>query len=272
MTFSLVPNWLRIALLALSLLSFLPQLRHTIYRKNGTGISICYILFNLFSATEQFSMAFYFVVEHIGNPTAFCHDPVTTGDWLNFAQTAIVAVLWLVLFTVCLLLPSNHAIASKIFALLVYIAFLYISIIPLYEDYMHPPRKGREFGANLWFGIHAWLITKVVLGLSIVAIYCQAKEIRSRPWERALSRVGITVQAVVFSLVAVSWVLRVEYPWGEMSLSWESLLRWYYLVGWAPVFNAVFALGQAVLLAVVWRSGRVGGRVCKGETEPLLRA
>lgn len=109
MPINIVANWLRIALLVLSFLSFLPQLRHTIAKRSSTGISLCYLLFNLFSVTEQFSLAFFFVVDHVGNPTVFCHDPVTVGDWLNLVQTGVVGGVWLGLYVKCLvLLSSSH--------------------------------------------------------------------------------------------------------------------------------------------------------------------
>jgi len=169
----------------------------------------------------------------------------------------------------CLLLPSDHHNLSKLLFITLYIAFLYIGLLDVVHDYMHPPRKAREMMANFWFGVHAWLISRIVTLLGIAAIYFQAKAIRSRPWEHALSRTGLAVQACMFGLVAVSWVFRVEYTWPDWVAGWDALMHWYMFVGWAAVDNVVFALGQGVLLWVVVRSGaRVGE---KGEMEPLLR-
>jgi hypothetical protein len=66
-------------------------------RKRSSGISTYYVLFNLISATEQFALAFYYVVNHFERPEFFVHSPVNAGDWINLVQTAVVAVLWLVL-------------------------------------------------------------------------------------------------------------------------------------------------------------------------------
>jgi uncharacterized protein with PQ loop repeat len=84
-------------LLILSVLSFVPQLHRTISQKNSSGISVYYVLFTLISTTEQFALAFFYTVNHIEEPDMFVHLPVNTGDWLNLAQTAIVALIWLIL-------------------------------------------------------------------------------------------------------------------------------------------------------------------------------
>jgi uncharacterized protein with PQ loop repeat len=84
-------------LLIMSLLSFIPQLHRTVSRRNSSGISVYYVLFNLISATEQFALVFFFVVNYIDDPDMFVQKPVNTGDWLNLAQTAAVLLLWLVL-------------------------------------------------------------------------------------------------------------------------------------------------------------------------------
>jgi hypothetical protein len=84
-------------LLLLSLPKFIPQFHRTVSRKISSGISTYYTLFNLISATEQFSLAFFFIVNHIESPEFFVHDPVDTGDWLNLMQTIVVASLWLIL-------------------------------------------------------------------------------------------------------------------------------------------------------------------------------
>jgi uncharacterized protein with PQ loop repeat len=81
----------------MSLLSFIPQLHRTVSKRNSSGISVYYVLFNLISATERFALVFFFVVNYIEDPDMFVQKPVNTGDWLNLAQTAAVLLLWLVL-------------------------------------------------------------------------------------------------------------------------------------------------------------------------------
>jgi uncharacterized protein with PQ loop repeat len=84
-------------LLIASVLSFLPQLNRIISRRNSTGISMCYVLFNLISVTEQFAMTFVLVVNHFENPDIFVHSPENAGDWINMVQMSVVLVLWLIL-------------------------------------------------------------------------------------------------------------------------------------------------------------------------------
>ena len=80
------------------------------------------------------------------------------------------------------------------------------------------------------------------------------------------------MQAVVFALVALSWIKRVGFPYDEvdhfpLSLFWS----WYQLVGWAAVDNAVFALGQALLWGITTYLLDRGDITVDGdETEPLL--
>ena len=84
-------------MLILSVASFLPQLRLLVQRGNTAGISLYYLLFNVISATEQFAISFYFIVNRVDHSDVFTHDPPTVGDWLNLAQTTVVFIAWLVM-------------------------------------------------------------------------------------------------------------------------------------------------------------------------------
>jgi len=84
-------------LLAASLLAFALQLTRTVSRRNSTGISTLYVLFNLISTTEQFALAFFYIVNHFEDPDFFVHSPVNAGDWINLVQTNVVFILWLTL-------------------------------------------------------------------------------------------------------------------------------------------------------------------------------
>lgn len=66
-------------------------------KKDSTDISLYYILFNLISATEQFTLGFYYVVSHSQDTGFFVSDPRNTGDWLNLAQLTVVWLMSLVL-------------------------------------------------------------------------------------------------------------------------------------------------------------------------------
>lgn len=61
------------------------------------GISLGYLLLNLISATEQFTIGFFILVNHKGGTDLFVETPVTTGDWLNLTQLTLIWVLHLLL-------------------------------------------------------------------------------------------------------------------------------------------------------------------------------
>jgi hypothetical protein len=130
----------------------------------------------------------------------------------------------------------------------------------------------RWFGA-LYYAIHSLFLSWIITGLGVAAVFFQARETVTRPPSQALSRVGLAAQAMVFALVAVSWAMRVRFPWELLDgrqVTFGALVTWYELVGWATVDNVVFALGQGVLLCVVSRHKVKGGEASEGETQPLL--
>lgn len=70
---------------------------------------------------------------------------------------------------------------------------------------------------------------------------------------------GLALQAVVFSLIGVSWGFRLTLPPedGEKVGVLGRVWRWYALVGWAVVDDIIFACGQAAVLWVAWYYGLV---------------
>ncbi|KAJ9299780.1 hypothetical protein DTO271G3_2664 [Paecilomyces variotii] len=94
------PNWLRGILLFLTIASFIPQLHRIQTKKTSTGLSLFYILFNLLSTTEQFTLGFFITVNARGESRDlhfFAHNPRTLGDWLNLAQLSVDWVMFLLL-------------------------------------------------------------------------------------------------------------------------------------------------------------------------------
>jgi uncharacterized protein with PQ loop repeat len=86
-------------LIALTAISFLPQLYRLHVKKNSLGISPSYVLCNLIVATEQFAILFYLLVSvPEAGGDMLVHEPRTAGDWLNFAQLATTWVLFLTLY------------------------------------------------------------------------------------------------------------------------------------------------------------------------------
>ncbi|KAH4412192.1 hypothetical protein HBH92_108640 [Parastagonospora nodorum] len=266
-----VPNWVRILLLITSAISFIPQLLRTISRKNSTGISSFYVLFNLISTTEQFALTFFFIMNYPKDSDFFVHNPKNAGDWINFAQMSVIVVLWLTYFVVCLYLPSDHRDCSVKIAIGTYITFLLVSVIPVFSDAAFASRgPDRRMEMDIFFGVHSQFLSWIITSFNVVAVYFQLKETRLRPQERALSGLGLAVQAVIFTVVAFSWVGRIKFPYPDGEIPWTFLSTWYQLVGWATVNNGIFALGQAILLWII--AGHRLDEQVYGETEPLLRA
>lgn len=114
----------------------------------------------------------------------------------------------------------------------------------------------------------------IVTILALVALPCQSRAIRALPVGdlKALSLLGLLTQGVVFSVVAISWTMRVKFMdlsfTDVIAYGWLSIVSWYQMVGWAAVDNAVFALVQISLfcLARNWEWVKMADR----EREPLL--
>jgi hypothetical protein len=109
--------------------------------------------------------------------------------------------------------------------------------------------------------------------LGFMGIYRQGREITTTPFPNALSLSGLAAQAVVFTLVSVTliWALPFPYEESDGEFSWRFFSVWYGVIGWTFVDNFVFALGQAVLFALgLHRSSLSKDGALGGETEPLL--
>ncbi|KAJ5657872.1 uncharacterized protein N7484_001521 [Penicillium longicatenatum] len=277
-----IPDWLRIILILLSGASYLPQLHRIWVRGNGQGISLGYLLLNLISATEQFTIGFFLLVNHEGGTDIFIQTPKTTGDWLNLAQLTVVWVLHLLLFILCLWFPSDHHTWYKLGLLTIYILFAFISVIPLFidaidRDYFNDPAFP-GWGQALFSGYHAMFMNPIVTILALVALPCQARAIRALPIGdlKSLSLLGLLIQGVVFGVMAISWPLRVRF----MDLSFREVIAhgfltfvsWYQTAGWAAVDNAVFALVQSSLFYLAKNRGTVKMAAVDREREPLLGA
>ncbi|KAJ5200044.1 hypothetical protein N7491_009155 [Penicillium cf. griseofulvum] len=303
------PNWLSVyafptttvddmpnqpySILSIStVLSFYPQIRYLWLRKNSSGISPYYILFNLIAATEQFTIVFFLLVNNsLGNET-FIHTPPTTGDWLNLSQMTFSYVLFLIVYErlqsdrqveiIVLTSPDSFVLTlhylpdsqvHKGVALAIYSIFLLISIIPVLFDVITggPYDKGayRNWPLDIFRGFHIIFINPVVTLLIVISFVFQVRRSlqESSP---CISVRGLAIQAFVFALLGMSWLLRVRWPTSDTSAYYDSSLVWYRLVGWAAVDHLLFALGQAILCFIVWRYSTNAAQDPVGETEPLL--
>ncbi|KAL2823010.1 hypothetical protein BJX63DRAFT_3611 [Aspergillus granulosus] len=296
----MVPNWLRIILLVLTFISFLPQLHLIWRRREASGISLSYVLFNLVAATEQFALNYGFINLTTANDGIFfAHDPPTFGDWLNLAQTLLFLVLCLVYLALCLCFPSESNSTQKRFILRIYIAYVLFAIIPLFicaifrlDDTNNT--AWYDFPVVLTFNPHILWMNYIGTILATVAMYLQAKVIlRPDPSEKSslvasqlgtphgsLSLFGLAIQCVLFIVLAISWIFRVVFPLPLLdSASWRDfdvLKVWYELVGSIAVDNAVFGIGQGILLFLAMRrekrDGKYGVRAgLSAEKEPLLQ-
>ncbi|KAF4220312.1 hypothetical protein CNMCM8980_007811 [Aspergillus fumigatiaffinis] len=117
-------------------------------------------------------------------------------------------------------------------------------------------------------------IYPILTALGVLGFFCQAREILVAPFPNALSLQGLAVQAVVFTLVSVTWIPSLPFPYEKLDghYNWSTFTVWYGAVGFIIVDSFVFALGQAVLLLLaLYRSSSSKATVQRGtETEPLL--
>ncbi|TDZ71589.1 hypothetical protein CTRI78_v001885 [Colletotrichum trifolii] len=277
----IVPDHLRVILLFLTVVSFLPQCRKLRMHPTSDGISVYYVLANLIIATELFAISFSFLVNgRFEGSDIFVNDPPTTGDNINIVQLALVCLLWLIIFVDCLAYPSLSNAARFQNAVTIYVGFLLVSVVPLLLDalsigalFIDARDKDHRWLPALFRRLHLSFINPVMPVVGFSALYFQAREILSRPTTSragALSLSGLALQAVVFDLLAVSWMGRLVFPWKQLVLPDEGDLQkayrlarmWYELGGFVAVDNAILALVQASVLLL---------SVCRGSTKPSTR-
>lgn len=154
-------------------------------------------------------------------------------------------------------------------------SFLLISVVPTYIDAVDPGEPSqRGWFSGIFISVHTIFVNPIVTAGIILAFCAQ--------WQKAsaLSTFGLATQAVVFSLVALSWASRVrfidalpEMPPGvpPQQLFQQLFIFWYQVVGWATVDNAIFAMIQFVLfcLATHYKRG-ITDSFSRPEQEPLL--
>ncbi|CAM1501515.1 Fc.00g034990.m01.CDS01 [Cosmosporella sp. VM-42] len=261
---NVLPNWPRIILLVLSFLSYLPQLRRILAKRDSSNISLYYILFNLIVATEQFTLGYVYIVSHHHDLRVFVCTPRNVGDWLNLTQLTIVWLMSLALFAICIFYSLNTR-GHKACVLAIYISFLLISLVPLFIDPIDEKDPYSIWFGGIIFGAHFLWINPIITFLGVLAPFFQ--------WRKAvaLSTTGLCAQASIFAFVALSWVVRVEYPVMER-VSLRIFLNWCRSVGWAAVDNAVFAVSQFVLLCLAkhQKPVDVDSVARPDEEEPLL--
>ncbi|PKX93913.1 uncharacterized protein P174DRAFT_512163 [Aspergillus novofumigatus IBT 16806] len=175
-------------------------------------------------------------------PGYWTHLPITVLDWVNCVQLTGV---WAQLIAI-------------------YIFFLIISLVPLIidaiTDVFCPPDKPNcpEYDRDpiaLFEGYHLFALVPVIVTLLILGLYKQA-----RASSLNLSSPGLKLQAMVFMLSAASWVPRLAFPWKayldqpqERVPIYLVIPAWWQMIGFLAVDEAMFALGQGILLWVALR-------------------
>ncbi|KAI1379680.1 hypothetical protein F4677DRAFT_289765 [Hypoxylon crocopeplum] len=231
-------------LLLFSIVSFIPQYSRILSRRDCAGIAPSYILLNLIVATEQFTICLHYFVS---DEDSMIPKPRTPGDWLNLAQFSAVLLCHLVLFGFYLIY-SPSTLETSIFMVIIYIAFLLISVAPvIFESTLPPPLHDGEWpNDHQWFSvilfaIHSLLVNPIVTILAVVALFPQWSEIVGSSEAGALSVATLATQAIVFAVVAFFWSLRLTLPRPS------EIIAWYLFVGWAAIDNLVFAVVQGIL-------------------------
>ncbi|KAH1290863.1 hypothetical protein KXX11_000487, partial [Aspergillus fumigatus] len=81
----------------------------------------------------------------------------------------------------------------------------------------------------------------------VLGIFCQAREIMVAPFPNALSLQGLALQALIFTLISVTWIPSLPFPYEKLEgrYNWNTFTVWYGAVGFIIVNSFIFALGQA---------------------------
>ncbi|KAI3546531.1 hypothetical protein CSPX01_04186 [Colletotrichum filicis] len=253
----ILPNFARVALSILSLISFTPQYHRLREQGHCNGLSLYYVLFNLLSATEQLTIGLFLNINNGASlrPDAFVNTPATAGDWLNLSQLMIVWLCSIYLFTLSIrnASQSHERRIQRGAAITIFVIFLSFSIIPVLIDASLPSSRSepRRWTQDIFALLHYVLLIPLSAAFIIVAAIAQAREIRSRGGDAgALSLPGLTFQCITFTLVAISWVFRVKYP--PYSPSW---VEWYRLIGWTVVNDSLIGCVRGFLLVIALREG-----------------
>ncbi|KAJ5957672.1 hypothetical protein N7501_011951, partial [Penicillium viridicatum] len=233
-----------------------------------TGISSSYVLCNLISSTEQFTLYYYLLFNDYDprGGTVLLHTPPSAGDWFSLCHNAIVSLFFLGFFAQVL----RHS-GYRVFRGAIYTSFLPISTIPLLIESLWPMKHtlDRNVLSTFFAIVYMGCIYPIVTGLGILAIFCQAREICKVPFPNALSVYSLAMRAVVFMLVAVAWIWSLSFDY-DGHWNWTTFYAWYTYVGWVIVNASIFALGQAALLVMALPHSSVAIALQHGETGPLL--
>ncbi|TDZ38819.1 hypothetical protein C8035_v006617 [Colletotrichum spinosum] len=246
---NVLPNWVRLALSIAAILSYLPQYHCIQEQGHSNGLSLYYVLFGLLSATEHLTLG---LLLNITEPRsgAFVETPATVGDWINLVQLGVVWLCALILFILSIRRSSaTFSYCTTVTA--IFVAVFSVSVVPVIAFAVTPktPVFDHQRILDVFMYTHYLVFLPSTSILIPAAIIPQAREVLRRQYtQRALSLPCLASQAVVFAFLAISWMIRVNYP--PYSPSWE---EWYRLVGWPVVNDALSSFSQGVLLLIAVR-------------------
>lgn len=172
--------------------------------------------------------------------------------------------------------PASRAQKTKKMA--IYILFLAISLIPLMIDAttnvfcssgkVDCPVLEREPMEAL-FALHTNIIQSATIALLVLSFYEQARQPVID-----MSCTGLKLQVLPFAVSAVCWVFRIHIPWEMMREEIREppfyVIIWvaFEIIGCAVSHDAIFAIGQAMLLWLALRRANV--EASDAEIQPLL--
>lgn len=229
------------------------------------------ILSNLTIATEHLSIYIFllFVVKEQEDHSFFLHSPTSAGDRFSLWHCAVVTILFTALF-IQILIYSHR----RLLLVTTYTIFLLISIGSLMIINSIPDYGAQRLWSAIFYGVHLICIYPILTALGVLGIFCQAREIMVAPFPNALSLQGLALQALIFTLISVTWIPSLPFPYEKLEgrYNWNTFTVWYGAVGFIIVNSFIFALGQAVLLLLaLHRSSLSKATIQRGtETEPLL--
>lgn len=177
-------------------------------------------------------------------------------------------------FVLSLSFFPGHRVSRAAAAAICFVHLL-VSVVPQFVDVLllpDDPGQGVYYNldlAQVLFWGHFLLALPATTVMRIVGVWLQAQRVISHPpgLPSPLSKASLGLQAVVFAVVAVSWLGRL--PSHVEDILGDDLSR--ALIYWFAINDGLLAGGQALLLGLVG-SRRTESTIAatSEETEPLL--
>ncbi|KAI0897334.1 hypothetical protein F4806DRAFT_461726 [Annulohypoxylon nitens] len=238
--------------------SFTLQYHRIKIRRDVSGISSLYGLFNTIVATEHVAIFLHYFANRADLAYPMVNASPTVIDWLNLAQFSVNFFNNLLLFGYYVYyLPSSKSgikfciLATHVgFFLISFVAVLLERVLEDYELYEYAERLSTAF-----LDMHSVYIIPIATVLAAIALFPQRHDMLSCSDPGSLSSVTLVAQAVVLFATACLWPMRFTLGNNDE----VSFVMWYRLVGWAVIDDFISALVQGALFwtSRKFRDGRV---------------